>query len=51
MTTTSHYHRCKECRERMFDACIDPTCSIGVRWVVLCIECYELRSRVEAALY
>jgi hypothetical protein len=35
------FHRCKECRERMEHACVDPTCAEGVRWVILCLVCYE----------
>lgn len=41
MSVTAHDHRCKECRERMSIACVDPTCGDGSRWVVLCIRCYE----------
>lgn len=41
MTVTPHYHRCKECRERMDVGCVEPTCSEGVRWVILCLRCYE----------
>lgn len=36
-----HYHRCKECRKRLDIVCVEPTCAEGLRWVVLCLRCYE----------
>jgi hypothetical protein len=36
-----HYHRCKECRERMDIGCVDGICNEGLRWVILCLSCYE----------
>ena len=38
---TPHFHRCKQCRERMDHGCIDQSCTEGYGWVILCLRCYE----------
>lgn len=47
---TPHTHRCPSCRQTIDHACIEQPCAADVRWVILCIRCYERLIDYEGAV-